>query len=260
VQEAASQGADVLVLPEHFHYFPVLSRPEHLAIAQPLHGVFMSRYREVAKEFGIWLSLGGFEERGDAMPEDKMHLSHVLINSKGDIVDSYRKIHLFDVDYTDIGGPRIKQSSAMIPGTGLTICDSPIGKISLSTCYDLRFPEMYQRLTFEMGAQIHLIGGAFTATTGPGQWDILLKARAIETQSYVAGAAQAGVHNEKKTSHGHSLIADPWGRIVAELPDKRETGIAVAEIDLEEMEGIRRRMPMAQHREIGRKYWYYHNR
>jgi predicted amidohydrolase len=115
----------------------------------------------------------------------------------------------------------------------------------------LRFPEVYQRLTYDLDAEILLVPSAFTVPTGRAHWEVLLRARAIETQCYVVAAAQTGKHNEKRESYGHSMIIDPWGQIVAQLSDPGATGIATADIDLEAMREIRRRMPVAAHREAG---------
>lgn len=134
----------------------------------------------------------------------------------------------------------------------LVTCDSPAGRLGLSVCYDLRFPELYQTLTWHMGASVLLVPSAFTKVTGAAHWEVLLRARAIECQAYVIAAAQAGRHNEKRESYGHSLIIDPWGSIIARLPDPLATGIAVADLDGEAMAGVRAKMPIQEHRERGR--------
>jgi predicted amidohydrolase len=245
-EQAVSQGAKILFLPENFNFLGI-SPAESLALAEPLNGPIISRYAALAKSLNIWLSLGGFQERGP----DPEHLYNcqVIINAAGDVAASYRKIHLFNVDVP--GGPVLMESRFTAPGTGLATCDSPVGRLGLSVCYDLRFPAVYQRLAFELGAEILLIPSAFTVATGKAHWEVLLRARAIETQTYVVAAAQAGRHNEKRESYGHSLIIDPWGRVIGKLDDPLATGIAVAEVDLEEMRSIRERMPVQEHRLAG---------
>ena len=249
-EEAVSQGAKILFLPENFNFLG-MSPAESLALAEPIdtpNGI-ISRYAALAKSLNIWLSLGGFQERGP----DPEHLynCHVVINSDGEIAASYRKIHLFNVDVP--GGPVLMESRFTSPGTGLSTCESPVGRLGLSVCYDLRFPAVYQRLAFELGAEILLVPSAFTVATGKAHWEVLLRARAIETQTYVVAAAQAGKHNEKRESYGHSLIIDPWGRVIGKLEDPLATGIAVAEVDLEELRSIRERMPVREHRLVGQE-------
>jgi len=137
----------------------------------------------------------------------------------------------------------------------LVVCDSPAGRLGLTVCYDLRFPEMYAQLTWGMGAQILLVPSAFTQVTGAAHWEVLLRARAIENQCYVIAAAQAGVHNAKRASYGHSLIIDPWGTVIGQLEDPEATAIALADIDLEALQAVRVKMPIEQHRAAGRGRW-----
>jgi predicted amidohydrolase len=247
-EQAVSQGAKILFLPENFNFLG-MSPAESLALAEPLTGPIISRYAALAKSLNIWLSLGGFQEKGP----DLKHLfnCHVIINADGEIAASYRKIHLFNVDVP--GGPVLMESRFTSPGTGLATCDSPVGRLGLSVCYDLRFPSVYQRLAFDLGAEILLVPSAFTVATGKAHWEVLLRARAIETQTYVVAAAQAGRHNEKRESYGHSLIINPWGEVIGRLEDPHAVGIAVAEVDLEEMRSIRQRMPVKEHRLDGQE-------
>ena len=130
------------------------------------------------------------------------------------------------------------------------VCDSPAGVLGLSTCYDLRFPELYQQLVFGRGAQTLLVPSAFTVPTGRAHWHVLLRARAIETQSYVVAAAQAGRHSEARESFGHSMIVSPWGEVLAEC-DGVTPGIATATIDLSALQAVREKMPIAAHRAAG---------
>lgn len=227
---------------------PPTSLLQSLAIAEPLTGPTIARYSALAKRLGLWLSLGGFQEKGP----DPSHLfnCHVIIDAGGHIAATYRKIHLFNVDVP--GGPVLMESRFTSPGTQLAVCDSPAGRLGLSVCYDLRFPEVYQRLVLDMGAEVLLVPSAFTVATGKAHWEVLLRARAIETQCYVVAAAQAGRHNEKRESYGHSIIVDPWGTVVGKLDDPHATGIAVAEVDLDAMRKVRERMPVAEHRAAGR--------
>ena len=241
---AASQGCSILFLPECFAYIG-MAGIDALAVMEPLDGPLMARYRQLAKDTGVWLSLGGFPETGpDA---DHRYNTHVLVDSDGDVRASYRKIHLFDVDIPN--GPVLMESKTASPGDAIVAADSPIGRLGMTVCYDLRFPELYSRLRHEMGANIMLVPSAFTKPTGEAHWEVLLRARAIETQSYVIAAAQAGVHSEKRESYGHAIIIDPWGKVLAKLEDPDNgIGIATADIDLGYLEDVRERIPVDEHR------------
>lgn len=243
VQEAAAAGVKLLSLPENFSFMGSKAG-ESLGIADDLSGPIMRRYCSLARESGIWLSLGGFQEKG--LDDKHLFNTQVLLDDLGNIRSCYRKMHLFDVDVP--GGPRFKESNFTTPGSELVVADSPVGRLGLTVCYDLRFPELYQQLRFRHNAQVLLVPSAFTTVTGEAHWEILLRARAIETQCYVIAAAQAGKHNEKRESYGDSMIIDPWGTVVARCPDRLSTGIAVAEIDPSLIDSVRMRMPVSEHR------------
>jgi len=249
-KQAKQQDCSMIFFPENFnflgHHFT-----ESLNIAQPLDGAFVQRYRQLARDVGIWMSLGGFQEQGP--DPDHLYNTHIIVDSSGGVQATYRKIHLFDVDVPN--GPVLMESRFTSPGHGLSVCDkTPVGRIGLTVCYDLRFPEVYQRLVFDHGAEVLLVPSAFTVETGKAHWEVLLRARAIETQTYVIAAAQAGRHNEKRVSYGHSLIVDPWGEVVGRLSNGEETGIAVADIDFERLGQIRKTMPIDIHRGKGLKH------
>ncbi|PKI32427.1 hypothetical protein CRG98_047190 [Punica granatum] len=243
VKEAASAGAKLLCFPESFSYIGARDG-DSLKIAEPLDGPIMQQYQSLARESNIWLSLGGFQEKG----KDDEHLcnTHVVIDNEGNIRSSYQKIHLFDVDVP--GGMVYKESSFTEAGKDIVAIDSPVGRLGLTVCYDLRFPEIYQQLRFQHEAQVLLVPAAFTKVTGQAHWEILLRARAIETQCYVIAAAQAGKHNDKRESYGDALIIDPWGTVVGRLPDHLATGITVADIDLSFLDSVRTKMPLAKQR------------
>lgn len=243
VKEAAAAGVKLLCFPENFSFVSA-KNGESLKIAEPLDGPRMQRYCSLARESNMWLSLGGFQEKG---PDDvRLCNTHVLIDDSGNIRNKYQKIHLFDVDVP--GNMVYKESNFTTAGDKIVVEDSPVGRLGLTVCYDLRFPELYQLLRFQHQAQILLVPSAFTKVTGQAHWEILLRARAIETQCYVIAAAQAGRHNEKRESYGDSLIIDPWGTIIARLPDRLSTGIATADIDLSKTDSVRTRMPISEHR------------
>jgi predicted amidohydrolase len=244
---AAAQGAKMLFLPECFSFIGA-APAESLSQAEPLEGPTMAKYRELARETGLYLSLGGFQETGpDA---DHLYNCHVLLGADGATKAWYRKIHLFDVDVPN--GPVLMESRTTAPGGRPVVADTPAGRLGMTVCYDLRFPELYQKLAWEMGAQLLAVPSAFTKVTGAAHWEVLLRARAIECQAYVIAAAQAGRHNAKRESYGHSLIIDPWGVVVARLDDPEATGIAVADVDLAALAAVRAKMPIAEHRARGR--------
>ncbi|GAA0161799.1 hypothetical protein Leryth_008653 [Lithospermum erythrorhizon] len=242
-KEAASAGAKLLCFPENFSYVGSL-QGDSIKIAERLDGPIINKYCSLARESNIWLSLGGFQEKGS----DEAHLrnTHVLIDDSGNIKTTYSKMHLFDVDVP--GGAVYKESSFTEAGNDIVAVDSPFGRLGLTVCYDLRFPEVYQQLRFHQNAQVLLVPAAFTTVTGQAHWEILLRARAIETQCYVIAAAQAGKHNDKRESYGDTLIIDPWGTIVGRLPDRLSTGIAVADIDFSLIDSVRAKMPISMHR------------
>lgn len=233
----------MLCFPESFSFIGA-NDGDSVKIAEPLDGPIMQQYQSLARESKIWLSLGGFQEKGS----EEAHIcnTHVVIDDAGNIRSTYRKIHLFDVDVP--GGRSYKESSFTEPGKDIVALDSPVGRLGLTVCYDLRFPELYQQLRFQHEAQVLLVPAAFTKITGQAHWEILLRARAIETQCYVIAAAQAGKHNDKRESYGDTLIIDPWGTVVGRLPDRVSTGIAVADIDLSLVDSVRTKMPIAKHR------------
>ncbi|KAG8380718.1 hypothetical protein BUALT_Bualt06G0045100 [Buddleja alternifolia] len=164
----------------------------------------------------------------------------------GPIMKKYCSLARFDVDVP--GGAVYKESSFTEAGKDIVAVDSPFGRLGLTVCYDLRFPELYQQLRFHHDAQVLLVPAAFTKVTGQAHWEVLLRARAIETQCYVIAAAQAGEHCENKESYGDTLIIDPWGTILGRLSDRLATGIAVADIEFSVIDSVRSKMPISQHR------------
>ena len=243
--QAKDRGCAMLFLPECFAFIGVKGT-DALAVMEPMDGPLLGRYRELAAKHRLWLSLGGFPETGPDRGDRRFN-AHVIVDASGEIRASYRKIHLFDVDMGDVNGPVLMESRTAAAGETLVTCDSPAGKLGLTVCYDLRFPEMFARLRYELGCEMMLVPSAFTKPTGQAHWETLLRARAIETQSYVVAAAQAGVHSEGRASHGHAMIVDPWGKVVAEL-DGEGTGIAVADVDLGYLKDVRSRIPVETHR------------
>lgn len=244
VRMAAERGAELVVLPECFAYLG----PEggQVEIGEDLQegGPILERTRGWARELGVGLVLGGFWERPRGA--DRVYNACIHLEPNGEIAAVYRKIHLFDVDLAD--GTRLQESEFVDGGVDTVVTDAPFGRLGLSVCYDLRFPELYRRLVDD-GAIALAVPAAFTLTTGKDHWHVLLRARAIEQQSYVLAAAQTGAHFGPRVSYGHAMIVDPWGTVLAQCGEGE--GVAVAEIEPARVQDIRARLPSLRHRKLG---------
>ena len=248
--QAAERGATLLVLPECFAF---LGRREadKFAVAERLldqqPGPILRTIKEIATSHRMWVIAGGIaeirDEDADLAQPATAYNSCAVVNPDGELVSVYRKIHLFDVDIP--GGATLMESAATSPGREVLAVDTSIGKVGLSICYDLRFPELYRQLSLDMGAEVLVVPAAFTAHTGAAHWHTLLRARAIENQCWVLAAGQTGRHNDKRQSYGHSLIIDPWGVIRDEIEEG--DGIAIAEIDASFTREKRTQLPCLTH-------------
>ena len=241
VRRAAGYGASLVVTPENTNYLG--PHDEKVRLAEPLEGPTVRRYASLAGELGIWLLIGSVNERSAVA--GKCHNTSVLLAPDGTRHTLYRKVHLFDVDVS--ADVRFKESDSVEPGSAAVVADTALGRIGMTICYDLRFPELYRKLV-DAGASILTIPAAFTLMTGKDHWEALIRARAIETQSWVIAAGQHGRHDDGglRNSYGHSMIVDPWGHVVGMSPDG--TGLALAEIDTSAVARVRRGMPVAAHR------------
>lgn len=238
VREAARGGASLVALPENFSYFKV--EGEVAAFRTSLDGEVVARFGGLARELAVTLLLGSIPE---AIPEsDKTYNTSVLLGPDGQTLAFYRKIHLFDVDVP--GVVELKESNAVEAGVEVVTAKTPSCVVSLTVCYDLRFPELYRRLARD-GAELLTVPSAFLPHTGKDHWEALLRARAIENQAYVIAPAQFGRHSERRQSYGRSLIIDPWGLILAQAPDGE--GVITADIDLDHLRTLRRNMPCLEH-------------
>jgi deaminated glutathione amidase len=208
----------------------------------------MDGLRTIAQASNLWISGGGIHEYING---ERVYNTHVILNERGELICKYRKVHLFDVSIPD-RGISLQESKTTKAGDDLfVLCDSPIGMLGLTTCYDMRFPEQYTALV-QRGAQILLMPSAFTVPTGQAHWHVLLRARAIETQCYVLAAAQVGRHNDKRESYGHAVAIDPWGVVMADAGGDgtlSNATVIVCDIDLEYLNNVRLRMPIQTHRE-----------
>ncbi|KAJ5206022.1 Carbon-nitrogen hydrolase [Penicillium cf. griseofulvum] len=245
VQKAVAAGAKVLFLPEASDYIASSAEQSYSLAQSEERASFVSSLQIDAKEHSIHINVGIHE----VASETRLKNSLIWIDDKGTITQNYHKVHLFDVDIKD--GPVLKESASVQPGQQIPIpFETPIGRVGLSICFDLRFPEISLALR-RQNAEIITYPSAFTVPTGKAHWEPLLRARAIETQSYVIAAAQAGPHNDKRRSYGHSAIISPWGEVVAKLGDEhQEPQIATADIDLDLVAKIRREMPLLRRNDL----------
>ncbi|KAH9504368.1 Nitrilase and fragile histidine triad fusion protein NitFhit [Bulinus truncatus] len=244
VSTASARGAQMVFLPEACDFIAE-SKQQSVEFSEPLTGHFIQQMKMAAVENKVWLSLGGYHQKGpDIDVNPKIINTHVIIDNQGAVKGSYEKIHLFDVDIP--GRVRLCESDGVIPGSEIVPpVSTPIGRLGLAICYDMRFPELSLALAHQ-GAQVITYPSAFTQTTGMAHWESILRARAIETQCYVIAAAQTGKHNAKRSSYGHAMVVDPWGAIIAQCSEG--VGICLAEIDLDYVAKVRSEMPVWQHR------------
>jgi predicted amidohydrolase len=244
VRRAAERGAQVVLLPENFAFLG--SETDKRALAEPLGDVakpIQGSVSRLARECRITIVAGGFPEASD----DALRPFNTcaVFGPDGALRESYRKIHLFDVELPD--GSALLESRAVSPGQAPVVADVGGFRIGLSVCYDLRFPELYRALV-DLGAEVLLVPAAFTLQTGKDHWHVLLRARAIEAQCFLVAAGQWGRHPKNRASYGHSLICDPWGVVIAECSDR--IGIVMADLDRDYLEQIRARFPALKHRRL----------
>jgi len=241
VEAAASGGAAILFTPE---MSGLLDRDRERAESKlrvETEDEVLAAVRSAAARAGIWVHLGSLAIR--ATSGGKLHNRGYLINKSGDLVTSYDKLHLFDVDLPT--GESWRESAAYAPGGRAVVADSPVGPLGLSICYDLRFPDLYRALT-DAGAQVLAIPAAFTVPTGQAHWHVLIRARAIEAGAYVVAAAQSGRHEDGRETYGHSLVVGPWGEILLDMGEGE--GVGFADIDMPALEAVRARLPALRHR------------
>jgi predicted amidohydrolase len=240
---AKSAGAEYVLTPEMTNILAA-NREQLFAVAvEEEADASLTTLREVARKLGIYVHIGSLAIR---ISPDRASNRSFLIDPKGDILTRYDKIHMFDVDLA--GGESYRESRNYRPGELAVLADLPWGRLGLTVCYDLRFPALYRALA-EGGATMLAIPSAFTKQTGEAHWHVLIRSRAIENGCFVFAAAQGGRHENGRDTFGHSLIVDPWGRILAE--GGTEPGIVVAEINPAEVASARARIPSLQH---GRRF------
>lgn len=242
LEDAGSAGADLAALPE---VWPCQgSAPQVRAAAESLDGPRVGRLADAARRHGMWIHGGSVLE----LDGERVFNTSVLLDRDGELRATYRKIHLFDADPP--GGQPSRESSLYSAGDAVVVAETEFGRVGLSICYDVRFPELYRQLVVQ-GATIAFVPAAFRFETGKDHWDVLVRARAIEDQCFVIAAAQWGTwgpSGRERRNFGNSLVVDPWGTVVARAPDG--VGITVADLDLAEIERVRRVLPALRHRRL----------
>jgi deaminated glutathione amidase len=243
IGESKSAGADYVLTPEMTNILAAKREQLFAAVVEEERDASLATLRELARKLGIHIHIGSLAIK---ITNDRAANRSFLIDPKGDIAARYDKIHMFDVDLAD--GESYRESRSYRPGELAVLADLPWGRLGLTVCYDLRFPALYRALA-EAGATMLAIPSAFTKQTGEAHWHVLMRSRAIENGCFVFAAAQGGKHENGRETYGHSLVIDPWGRIIAE--GGIGPGIVMAEIDLAEVAKARARIPSLQH---GRRF------
>jgi len=243
MNKAVAEGASLIVLPE---MFPIagMETTDKIRVSEPFGtGQIQDFLSQQAQKNNLWIVGGTIPLKTDN--PNQISAACLVYNDQGKVVGRYDKIHLFDVDISQTESYR--ESATTHPGSTVTVIDTPVGKLGLAVCYDIRFPELFRRL-FNLGAEIFAIPAAFTVSTGQAHWEILARSRAIENFCYVVGACQTGKHDNGRKTYGHSLIINPWGEVINSLAEG--TGVITAEIDREKLHEIRKKMPIADHQKL----------
>ena len=241
VEEAADLGARLVGLPENFAFMG--PEEQRQAGAETLEGPSLTALREVARRRRIFVLAGSIAEKVDV--PGKTANTSALVADDGSIVAAYRKIHLFDVNIPD--GARYAESEVVVPGEKAVLAPTSLGRIGLTICYDLRFPELYRKLS-SLGAEILTIPAAFTLFTGKDHWEVLVRARAIENLAYVVAPAQVGRHSANRQTFGNAMVVDPWGVVLARCADGE--GVCLAPFRRARLEQVRQELPALKHRKL----------
>lgn len=238
-KEAKEKQVDLIVLPENFAFMGI-NETDKLKIAEQFgSGVIQDKISQLAKNYDIWVVAGTIPIQG---LQNHVRASCLVFDNKGMCAARYDKIHLFDVRVSE---HEAHQESATVErGDEFVVVDTPVGRIGLTVCYDLRFPELHRQLIIR-GAEILTVPSAFTAITGVAHWEVLLRARAIENLCYVVAPDQVGKHESGRQTHGHSMIVDPWGKVIARK--EMGAGLVTAEIDLNQLRQLRKQFPSNEH-------------
>ncbi|MGH2533164.1 MAG: carbon-nitrogen hydrolase family protein [Thermomicrobiales bacterium] len=239
IAAAAARGAHLVALPEYVTYLGPKER--HVEQAEPIPGPTTDRFAGLARQHRIWLLDGSIHETSEF--DGLFYNTSVLFDPMGEIVATYRKIHLYDVELT--GNVSANESATIKPGRDVVTADVDGHRLGMSICYDLRFPELYRLLALD-GAEMLAVPAAFTMFTGQDHWHSLLKARAIENQCYVIAPAQVGRHEPNAQCYGHSVVIDPWGTVLVDASNRE--GFVTAELDFDDLREVRAQLPSLANR------------
>ncbi|HTM80728.1 carbon-nitrogen hydrolase family protein [Asticcacaulis sp.] len=241
IMQAASNGAQFILLPECANLMEARKEQKALVVTTEAEDVFIRGVRELAQSLRVEILIGSAIIRSgiDARAANRS----LLINARGDITARYDKIHLFDADTPD--GRAYRESATMRPGENAVVAQTPWGSLGLTICYDVRFSHLYRTLA-KSGAKMIAVCAAFTVPTGKAHWEVLLRARAIETGCFVLAPAQGGLHEDGRTTYGHSMVIAPWGEVIARL-DHDRPAVLEASIDFSEVTRARQALPSLQH-------------
>ncbi|MER7461240.1 carbon-nitrogen hydrolase family protein [Micromonospora sp. NPDC126480] len=241
LERAAAAGADLAVLPEYVDY---LGPAGGLPTPEPVDGEVGQFFAGVAARLGMWVVAGSVHESGP--DPERTYNTSLVFDRSGALAAAYRKIHLYDVEIP--GRVSYLESATVAAGSQPVVVDVEGVRVGLSICYDLRFPELYRTLATDGGAHLLLVPAAFMLHTGRDHWEVLLRARAIENQCFVAAAGQTGDHEPSRTCFGRSMVIDPWGLVLTQAPDG--TGVAVADLDLDRLRTVRAELPSLANRRL----------
>ena len=247
LRDAAGVGATMAILPENFAFMGARAADKLRVAESDGQGPIQDFLAEAARRLGLWIIGGTLPLR---CPDDAARVAPACLvyDTQGRRVARYDKIHLFDVDVPGLKGGRFRESATVAAGPPTATCvDTPLGRVGLTVCYDLRFPELYRRLV-TAGAEILSVPSAFTKYTGRAHWDLLVRARAVENQCWVVAPAQCGIHPDGRPTWGHSLIVDPWGEVLAACQD--EEGVATAQLSRLRLQSLRKGFPVLSHRRL----------
>lgn len=241
ILQAAANGAQLILLPECANLMEARKEHKVQVVTTEAEDVFIQGVRELAQSLRVEILIGSAIVKSGI--DDRAANRSLLIDARGEIVARYDKIHLFDADTPD--GRSYRESATMRPGEAAAVAVTPWGGLGLTICYDVRFPHLHRTLA-RQGANMIAVCAAFTVPTGKAHWEVLLRARAIETGCFVLAPAQGGLHEDGRTTYGHSMVISPWGEVIARL-DHDRPAVLEASIDFTEVTRARQALPSLQH-------------
>ena len=246
LEQAAAAGVKLAVLPENFAIMAQRERERQAVAEADGDGPIQQMLSHAAQDLGLVIVGGTIPLRVPG--ETRVAPASVVYGPDGARIGRYDKIHLFDVNVPDAAESH-RESAGFVAGRAVTVLDTPVGRLGIAVCYDLRFPELFRRMA-EMGADCFIVSAAFTVPTGQAHWDVLTRARALENLCHLVVSAQVGEHENGRRTYGHSAVIDHWGRVLGALP--AGIGIAVGDIDLAQQARVRREFPVLEHKVLGR--------